>query len=151
MFAIPVLVVGLSVSAFAEERPTGVAGEVWAADVEFDRASDTADLELFASLVAVDAVFLGSGGVLEGREAIVAAWSPLFAADRETVLRWQPHTVEVAASGDLAYTIGDYQSSTTLPDGSIARVAGTYVSIWKRGEDGKWRVVVDSGTPPESD
>ena len=117
--------------------------------MEFDRASGAGDLELFASLLADDAVFLGSG-VLDGKEAIVAAWGPLFADDRSTVLRWKPHTVDVAASGDLAYTIGDYESTTAHPDGTTTRGSGTYVSIWKRGNDGKWRAVVDSGTPPET-
>lgn len=142
-----VLVLGLAGVALAEEPPTGVAGEVWAADVEFDRASAEGDLEAFAALLAEDAVFLGSGR-LDGRESIVRAWGPLFAEDRATVLRWKPHTVEVAASGDLAYTLGDFESTTTMPDGTMSRMTGTYVSIWRRGEDGEWRAVVDSGTPP---
>jgi len=130
------------------EVPAGVAGEVWAADVAFDRASGERDLDSFTSLLADEAVFLG-GGLLEGKEAILAAWGPLFAENRPAVLRWTPHTVEVAASGDLAYTLGDFEMTATLPDGTEARSSGTYVSIWKKGEDGEWRVVVDGGTPPE--
>ena len=32
---------------------------------------------------------------------------------------------------------------------SAVKAGGTYVSIWKKGDDGDWRVVVDAGTPPE--
>ena len=133
----------------AGEAPSGAAGEVWAADVAFDQAAADGDLARFASLVADDAVFMGTG-VLEGKEAIVAGWSPLFAENRTVVLRWQPHTAEASASGDLGYTIGTFELTATLPDGSEVKQGGTYVSIWRKGEDGKWRAVVDAGTPPQA-
>ena len=145
---IALLLVGFASVASGSEAPSGVAGEVWAADVAFDQAAAEADLERFAALLADKAVFLG-GGLLEGREAILQAWGPLFAENRTAVLRWQPHTVEVSASGDLGYTIGDFQMTATLPDGSEVETGGTYVSIWQKANDGRWRVVVDAGTPPE--
>jgi uncharacterized protein (TIGR02246 family) len=145
---IALLLVGFASVVSGSETPSGVAGEVWTADVAFDQAAAEGDLERFASLLADEAVFLG-GGLLEGREAILQAWGPLFAENRTAVLRWQPHTVEVSTSGDLGYTIGDFQMTATLPDGSEVETGGTYVSIWQKGDDGRWRVVVDAGTPPE--
>lgn len=146
--AMAVLILGLACVASGAEAPSGVAGEVWAADVAFDQAAADGDLERFAALLANDAVFMGSG-VVKGKEAIVEAWAPLFAENRTAVLRWQPHTVDVSASGDLGYTIGDFELTATLPDGSQEEMGGTYVSIWKKGEDGQWRAVVDAGTPPQ--
>lgn len=144
-----ITVVALMASiAGAGEAPPGAAGEVWAADVAFDQAAADGDLARFASMVADDAVFMGSG-VLDGKEAIISGWSPLFAENRTAVLRWQPHTAEAAASGDLGYTIGTFELTATLPDGSEVKTGGTYVSIWRKGDDGRWRAVVDAGTPPE--
>ena len=68
------------------------------ADITMNRSVAERDTELFASLIAPDAVFLGSGHT-EGRQAIIEAWSGFFAADRTVTLSWTPHTVELAASG----------------------------------------------------
>lgn len=122
--------------------------QVLARDELFNQAVATRDFDLFSSLIAENAVFLG-GGLTQGREAIVAAWSPLFAADRQTTLTWQPHTVEVAASRDLAYTLGDFELRSSRPEGAEKVMHGTYVSIWKQQGDGSWKVVVDAGTPPQ--
>jgi uncharacterized protein (TIGR02246 family) len=127
-----------------EDKPGGWDDET---DIDDQSAAD-GDLDRFASLVADDAVFMGTG-VLEGKEAIIAGWSPLFAENRTAVLRWQPHTAEASASGDLGYTIGTFEMTATLPDGSEVKTGGSYVSIWRKGEDGQWRAVVDAGTPPQ--
>jgi len=57
-------------------------------------------------------------------------------------LTWVPSSAQVAASGDLGYTYGLYNLSfkdTTLQ--------GTYISIWKKKKNGKWKFVLDSGNP----
>ncbi|MDH3745253.1 MAG: nuclear transport factor 2 family protein [Acidobacteriota bacterium] len=134
--------------ALAAQNGPGDGSEVLRADERFNQAVETRDRELFASLIDKDATFLG-GGVTQGREAIVAAWAGFFAEERTTVLSWKPHSVEISASGDLAYTIGDYKLSTRGEDGAQKLSTGTYVSIWKRHDDGSWKVVVDGGTPPQ--
>ena len=55
-------------------------------------------------------------------------------------LIWKPSGGEVAASGDLGFTYGIYTLS--LKDSTIK---GTYVSIWKKQKDGKWKFVLDTG------
>jgi len=122
--------------------------EVLAADVAFDLAAGDKDIERFTNLVAADALFLGSD-IAEGREAVVASWSPLFAADATTSLRWKPRRVEVAGSGDLGYTIGDYTLTTTQEDGTAVVATGMYLTTWRRDADGVWRAAADCGTPPE--
>lgn len=121
---------------------------VRAADEAFARAVELRDRELFASFIAEDATFLG-GGLTQGRDAIVIDWGIFFAAGGSAKISWRPHTVEVAASGDLAYTLGDYEVHSTGPDGRPLESTGTYVSIWRKQADGSWKVVVDAGTPPE--
>jgi uncharacterized protein (TIGR02246 family) len=122
--------------------------EVRQAEIEFDRAVADGDIDRFADLVAEDAVFFG-GAKLEGREAVVAAWKPLLDPDSGLSLRWSPSVVEVSSSGDLGVSRGDYRMTRIAEDGSVSVGVGTFVTVWKRSDDGKWRAILDIGTPPE--
>ena len=121
---------------------------VRAADKAFAKAVALHDRELFASFIAEDATFLG-GGLTQGRDAIVVDWGIFFAAGGQATITWEPHTAEVATSGDLAYTLGDFEVRSTGPEGQTQKSTGTYVSIWRKRADGSWEVVVDGGTPPQ--
>jgi ketosteroid isomerase-like protein len=62
---------------------------------------------------------------------------------------WDPEAAEVAASGDLAYSWGQF-TWTPVPGGPLAGkppYTGYYVSIWKRQRNGRWKWVVDVGVP----
>ncbi len=50
-------------------------------------------------------------------------------------------TIEVSASGDLAYTRGTHRLSLTTPGGPVEQV-GKWVTIYKK-IDGEWKVIVD--------
>ena len=62
--------------------------------------------------------------------------------DSSYSLTWEPSGGEIAIAGDLGYTFGLYKLA--LKD-TVLR--GTYVSIWKKQNDGKWKFVLDSGNP----
>jgi uncharacterized protein (TIGR02246 family) len=115
------------------------------ADLEMAKAVSDRNLEKFNTLVADDAVFFGRD-VSRGREAVAKAWLPLF-TDASMFLKWQPNEVHVSASGDLGYSIGTYERRSKDPSGQPASATGTYVSIWRKQADGKWRAVLDIGTP----
>jgi ketosteroid isomerase-like protein len=53
---------------------------------------------------------------------------------------WMPLDATVSGSEDLGYTYGVWQAS--LKD-SVSN--GTYVTIWKKNDDGEWLYVLDSG------
>lgn len=115
---------------------------VQAADRALAAAVAAHDPAAFGALVAPDAVFLGSR-VSQGRDAVLASWAPFFAAGGPT-LAWEPTEAHAAASGDLAYTVGDY--TLTLPAAGDAPPTvdrGRYVTVWARGDDGAWQVVAD--------
>lgn len=124
------------------------AAAVEAADRAFAEAVKLRDRALFASFIAEDATFLG-GGLTQGRDAIVVDWGIFFVAGGPATITWEPHTVEVATSGDMAYTLGDFEVRAVGPDGQPRMSTGTYVSIWRKSPDGSWKVVVDGGTPPK--
>ena len=62
--------------------------------------------------------------------------------DSDYTLTWEPHNAEIAISGDLGYTYGIYQLHLKEKDTSLY---GSYVSIWKKQKDGKWKFVLDCG------
>jgi uncharacterized protein (TIGR02246 family) len=123
--------------------------EVLGADVAMDLAVQDGDLDLFADLIAEDAVFYGSVP-MEGREQVVSAWSAFFEPSAESTITWSPQKVEVAASGDLAYTRGAYRMTVHGNDGATGLFGGSYVTVWRRSPDGKWRAALDIGTPSQA-
>ena len=60
--------------------------------------------------------------------------------DSSFTLTWQPTSAAVSSSGDLGYSYGIY--TLQLQDTSLQ---GTYVSIWKKQKDKKWKFVLDTG------
>jgi ketosteroid isomerase-like protein len=60
--------------------------------------------------------------------------------DSSSTLTWAPSGANAAASGDLGFSYGIY--SLALQDTILF---GTYVSIWKKQSNGKWKFVLDTG------
>jgi ketosteroid isomerase-like protein len=66
-------------------------------------------------------------------------------SDTGFVLTWEPQFAAVAASGDLGYSFGIYTSTSKDSLGSPVVEKGTYVSVWKKNDEGKWKFVLDTG------
>ena len=62
--------------------------------------------------------------------------------DDGTRLEWTPRLVGVAASGDLGFSTGPWSSHRA---GQADMAHGQFLSIWRRGSDGIWRVFADGG------
>ncbi len=59
-------------------------------------------------------------------------------------LSWYPVRVEVAVSGDFAYSTGPWEfRKEKLNDDPVAY--GHYFSIWKKNNAGEWKVLLDVG------
>ena len=60
---------------------------------------------------------------------------------------WTPEVAVVAASGDLGYTRG--MNQFTVPDstGGTRKLIGRYLTVWRKGTDGRWRCVEDFSNP----
>ncbi len=65
-------------------------------------------------------------------------------------LTWEPLKAEVATSGDLGYTFGNWKMVSKNTDGNEVIKYGNYVSIWKKQPDGTWKYVLDTGTDTPS-
>jgi ketosteroid isomerase-like protein len=62
--------------------------------------------------------------------------------DTSYSMSWEPQGGYVANSGELGYTYGTYLIKFKNKD-SVVR--GTYLSVWKKQPDGKWKFVIDTG------
>jgi hypothetical protein len=62
--------------------------------------------------------------------------------DDGTPLEWGPDTVGVSAGGDMGFTSGPWSAHAAGTDGLVH---GHFLTVWKRGDDGVWRVQADGG------
>lgn len=113
----------------------------------FAQAVASRDMDRFLAFWADDgAVFPPGAPIATGKVAIRAEWAALL-SDKEAALNWSPVRAEVARSGDLGYTWGTYVLTRTRDGKEVSRRTGKYLTIWRRGTDGTWRVVADIGSP----
>jgi ketosteroid isomerase-like protein len=61
--------------------------------------------------------------------------------DEGYTMTWKPNGGTVAVSGELGYTYGTYLLQPSTKDTVFY---GTYISIWKKQDDGKWKFVLQS-------
>lgn len=114
--------------------------------VESERAFAAAAAELgtrdaFLAFLAKDAILFRPQAV-NGTEWLEQQ------PERSGALAWEPAAAEVSDAGDLGYTTGPWSFA---PDTAAPPVAfGQYFTIWKRGSDGSWRVVIDHGATHSS-
>jgi len=112
--------------------------EMQKADIAFSEYSKLNGMhKAFLQFIADDAVLLQSNTI-----PIIGADAILFIAnmnDANLELTWNPLGGEVASSGELGFTYGTFflkKDTTTMQQGS-------YVTIWKKQPDGKWKFVLE--------
>jgi ketosteroid isomerase-like protein len=95
----------------------------------------------FITHFAEDGVEVVDGGGFDTKEAMrkQEPWP------EGTSLAWTPLKADMAASGDLGYTYGNFVLTSKNKEGKLVASHGKYTSIWKRQPDGQWKVVLDMG------
>ena len=122
--------------------------EVWARETSFARSVAERDSAAFREHLHEAAVFgVKSPAPQRGRDAIVEAWAGIIDGSA-VVLRWYPAMVAIDGSGELAYSSGPALYEKAGAQGPEYRL-GAFQSIWRRGDDGAWRVVFDDGIRPQ--
>jgi ketosteroid isomerase-like protein len=131
-------------------RPAATAEDLLQREAEFEAAIASGEIERFRSFIDAEAVFLESGGdVASGREAFVAKWRPIL-EQPATRLTWEPRQAALSDDATLGYTHGAWRMTREGTDGAALLATGRYATIWRRGDDGVWRVVLDVGTTDET-
>lgn len=115
------------------------------------KAGAAKDLDAFVSYYAEDAAVLEPNKPAHnGKAAIKAGLGELFALPGMS-LDFKSTKVEVAASGEMAWSTGGYTLSFQDPKGATMSDRGKFVTVFAKQADGQWRVVADmfsSDLPP---
>jgi uncharacterized protein (TIGR02246 family) len=118
----------------------GPTEQVRRAETAFARTMAERNPAAFATFLSEEALFVSPTRVLRGSQEVAAGWKRFFEGT-EAPFSWEPDQVQVLNSGTLAL------SSGPVRDKSGKRI-GTFNSIWRKEQDGKWKVLIDHGCPP---
>ncbi|MFI4950725.1 MAG: YybH family protein [Caulobacterales bacterium] len=105
------------------------------------------DLARIAAHYAPDATLMDPDTpLLSGTDALNNGLKD-FISDPALSLEFKADKVEVAASGDLAYTRGTFRLTTTDPrTRTPVTQTGSYVTVYKKQADGSWKAEDDIAT-----
>lgn len=119
--------------------------EIINTDKAFSRLSEVKGMKYaFLEYAAEEVVILRENSLPQvGKNAMAERFKSF--SDTGFVLTWEPQFADVAASGELGYSYGIFTSSAIDSAGVTVIEKGTYVSIWKRDNEGNWKFVLDTG------
>ena len=94
-----------------------------------------------------DAVLMVPGMPATSGKAAIGAALKQMVSDPALSLKFQASKVDVAKSGDLAYTQGSYTLTLTDPQTKqVVNDHGSYVTTYRKQPDGTWKAVADIAT-----
>lgn len=100
------------------------------------------DFDAMMVMYAADArEMLANQPAIEGHDSILAFFQALHARFPRFSHHFEPRTITVAQSGDLAVVTGTYRFIPDSLDPQNDDV-GKFVGVWKR-QDGQWRLALD--------
>lgn len=121
---------------------------ILAQEEQWNRAFAKRDAEALAGFFADDAAMASPGEQLvRGKQSIREAVDA-FADDPNLNVSFRANRVQVARSGDLAYSRGQYMLTSTDPATNQPESSrGYYLTVWQKQADGSWKAVEDFITP----
>jgi ketosteroid isomerase-like protein len=107
----------------------------------FSRAYMAQDLGVIASAYTDSALALpGQGPIVRGRDSVTA----LFAMpEGARLIHHRIVPLHVQVDGNMASDVGFYEAQAVVGDDTTAMAYGKYTVVWRRGEDGIWRMAID--------
>ncbi len=115
--------------------------EIVDTDKAFSAASEKEGMKkAFLEYIADDAVLLRPGflPIIEGD--VIKFLNAQ--EDTSFTMTWEPKGGDIASSGDMGFTYGVYKVAT-----ADTTLKGTYLNVWRKQADGKWKFVIDTGNP----
>lgn len=73
-----------------------------------------------------------------GKQSLIDSYAGK--SDSGVVLTWKPEKAVIAESGDLGFTYGIWTFVAATRTSQ-----GTYLTVWKKGADGHWKYIADTG------
>lgn len=118
-----------------------------ATDAQWLAAAQDHDLEKILPFWSDDATILAPGSpAVVGKSAIRQYVSGAFATPGFSIT-WKTDKIEIARSGDIAYSTGSGKISVSTPDGKTATEENRSIAVWKKQPDGSWKCAYDVMSP----
>ena len=116
-------------------------------EAQANQAWATKDAEKVLAFYAEDAVLMTPGmDAVHGKDALRTTLKAML-ADPAVSLTFQSAKVDVAKSGDLAYTQGSYKLTVSDPTThKPVNDHGSYVTTFRKQADGSWKAEADIAT-----
>jgi len=148
LFVAILLAASVTVS-LAQAKPAAAAAKPAAAPASDSKAIK--DTEKITAFYTDDAVFIANSPTVTGKAAILAAWKGMV-KDPNFSLTFSSTKVEMAKSGELAYSFGTYTLTLSEPKTKKSFTdKGKYLTVFKKQADGSWKAAADvanSDPPP---
>ncbi len=111
------------------------------ASSKWTEAFNQGDASGVVALYADDAVILPPNNtMIQGKEGIEKFWNGMMQMGVKDV---SLTTVNLDGSGNVVYEIGKYSLSIEAEGQEMMRDSGKYIVVWKRHEDGSWKIHAD--------
>lgn len=106
------------------------------------------DAEALAGFFAEDGAMASPGSPLvRGKDSVRQATAAM-AQDPNLKVSFRANRVQVAQSGDIAYSRGQYMLTMSNPETKQPESSrGYYLTVWQKQADGDWKAVEDFITP----
>ena len=152
-------VVALILALTGCQQPAPQAPDTRAADETAIRAAEAAMAKALAALDPASAVSFYTDDVVgmavdapvvQGKENMQKYFEAMMKEKPE--FSFSAERVEVARSGDLAYSWGKGKVGMKDKKGKVTETTVKYVSVWKKQADGGWKIAIDTmiPDPPEA-
>jgi uncharacterized protein (TIGR02246 family) len=131
----------------AKSDPAAVQNALKADEKKWNDQFKSKDVEGLLSHYADDAYFVTPGGAADGSTEIRKAYTDA-TADHYFSVNFASDKIDVAKSGDLAYSRGHFTETHQDPKThQIVTDSGSYLTVYKKQDDGSWKAVEDFTTP----
>jgi uncharacterized protein (TIGR02246 family) len=101
-----------------------------------------------AGFYTADAVVAVPGAPAQRGAAAIRAATDADLKDPAFALDFANEKTEIAAAGDMAYTRGSFRVTFTDPATKKPQnVTGSYLTVFRKQDDGSWKAVEDYATP----
>jgi len=128
--------------------PVTVAQQLKGAEQQWARDYAARDVGKLAGHYSADAALANPGAPLMSGSAAITKGITEFVADPNLEIEFASDRVQVARSGELAYTRGHFTMRSTDQKTHQPRTdSGSYLTVWQKQSDGSWKAVEDFSTP----
>lgn len=112
--------------------------DIEAALTKFTGAFNSGNAAAVGQMYTEDAAVLPPDGKrVDGRKGVEEFWQGAIKGGMKNLTL---KALEVEESANLAYEVGAFTLDVPSKGGALSTVAGKYLVVWKKGDDGTWRL-----------